>query len=118
MTICTQMSATLQVRRPTLSARMATMVRRGWRRYWEWRARRATVLILSALNERTLHDIGINPSEIESCVYGPGNDRLRRYNNTWPWRPLAVSLGDGLKPPVAGEGSRRDNSGLPQRGRA
>ena len=115
MTTCTQMSTTLSGL--TLRAKTVSLVRQGWRRYWEWRARRATVLILSALNDRTLHDIGINPSEIESCVYGQGNDRLRRYNDTWPWRPHAMSLGGGLKPPVVGEGSRRDNSRLPQRGR-
>jgi uncharacterized protein YjiS (DUF1127 family) len=57
-----------------------------WRAYWERRARRATVLILNSLDERTLRDIGLARSEIESCVYGEGNDRLRRYHATWPWR--------------------------------
>ena len=72
--------------RPTLKARAVALARRSWRTYWERRARRATVLILCSLDERTLHDIGINPSEIQSCVYSRSGDRLRRYNETWPWR--------------------------------
>lgn len=73
-------------RNPTLAGRAAALVRRGWRYYWQRRARRATVLILCSLDRRTLHDIGISPSEIESCVYAAGADRLRRYNEQWPWR--------------------------------
>jgi len=72
--------------RPTLKARAVALARRSWRTYWERRARRATVLILCSLDERTLHDIGISPSEIQSCVYSRSRDRLRRYNETWPWR--------------------------------
>jgi uncharacterized protein YjiS (DUF1127 family) len=60
-------------------------IRRAWRAYWDWRARKVTVLLLSALDERTLHDIGVAPSEIESLVYG-GRDRCRRYDASWFWR--------------------------------
>jgi hypothetical protein len=42
--------------------------------------------MLASLDERTLRDIGISPSEINSCVYGKDGDRLRRYNKSWPWR--------------------------------
>jgi uncharacterized protein YjiS (DUF1127 family) len=69
-----------------LGARVAAIARRTWRTYWERRARRATVLILCSLDERTLRDIGISPSEIESCVYGRSGDRPRRYHESWPWR--------------------------------
>jgi uncharacterized protein YjiS (DUF1127 family) len=72
--------------RPALRARAVALARRGWRSYWERRARRATVLILCSLDKRTLHDIGISSSEIESCVYSTSGDRLRRYHETWPWR--------------------------------
>ena len=72
--------------RPTLKARAVALARRSWRTYWERRARRATVLILCSLDERTLHDIGISSSEIQSCVYSRSGDRLRRYHETWPWR--------------------------------
>lgn len=73
--------------RSTLKARAVALARRSWRGYWERRARRATVLILHSLDKRTLHDIGISPSEIQSCVYSRSGDRLRRYQETWPWRP-------------------------------
>ncbi len=69
----------------TLAARVDAVVRRAWQAYWKRRARRATVLILCSLDRRTLRDMGIHPSELESCVYGKG-DRLRRYHDTWPWR--------------------------------
>jgi uncharacterized protein YjiS (DUF1127 family) len=68
------------------ATRVGAVARRAWRFYWERRAQRATVLILSSLDERTLRDIGLARSEIESCVYGGDNDRLRRYHATWPWR--------------------------------
>jgi uncharacterized protein YjiS (DUF1127 family) len=70
-------------RRPL--ARTARLVRRGWQAYWERRARKATVAILRSLDCRTLHDIGIHPSEIDSLVYA-GRDRCRRYDTAWLWR--------------------------------
>ena len=77
------------VRRPplTLGARAASSIRTAWRAYWDWRARKATILILSSLDRRTLHDIGVSPSEIDSLVNGCGaGDRRRRYDAAWPWR--------------------------------
>lgn len=65
-----------------LGARIAALVRQGWRTYWMRRAQRATLLILSSLDERTLHDIGISPSEIESSIYACG-DRRRHYVEGW-----------------------------------
>lgn len=53
--------------------------RHAWRRYWMRRAQRATVLILQSLDDRTLRDIGISPSEIESCVNGEIAGRRRPY---------------------------------------
>jgi uncharacterized protein YjiS (DUF1127 family) len=44
--------------------------RRAWSRYWTRRAARATVAILHALDDRTLKDIGLDRSEIESVVHG------------------------------------------------
>jgi uncharacterized protein YjiS (DUF1127 family) len=72
----------------TFAARAVTLIRRAWRAYWDWRARKVTILLLSSLDRRTLHDIGVEPSEIESLVCG-GNDRCRRYDATWFWQSNA-----------------------------
>ncbi len=49
-----------------------------WEAYWTRRAKRAAVALLRGLDDRILHDIGIDRSEIESVVYGKGADRLVR----------------------------------------
>ncbi len=67
----------------TLAGRFGRLARWWWRAYWDRRARQATVLILQSLDDRTLHDIGINPSEIESCVYSKWQDRKRPYDASW-----------------------------------
>ena len=74
--------------RSSTLARTGALVRRAWRAYWDWRARKATILLLCSLDRRTLHDIGIEPSEIESLVCG-GNDRCRRYDTSWLRRSQA-----------------------------
>ncbi len=71
---------------PTFAGRLGLGVRRWWRAYWDWRAREATVLILKSLDRRTLHDIGITQSEIESCVHASRSDRRRLYDANWLWR--------------------------------
>jgi uncharacterized protein YjiS (DUF1127 family) len=52
-----------------------------WETYWTRRAKLATVTLLRGLDDRVLHDIGIDRSEIESVVYGKGADRLVRYRS-------------------------------------
>ena len=54
-------------------------LRRWWEAYWAHRAQRASVHLLSSLDDRTLQDIGVNRSEIESIVYARSGERLRRY---------------------------------------
>ena len=51
-----------------------------WDAYWDHRARRTTVFLLSGLDDRTLQDIGMNRSEIESVVYSRPGDRFVRYH--------------------------------------
>ena len=70
---------------PSAAPRRTGLARRWWHAYWSWRARKATVFILRSLDQRTLNDIGIDRSEIDSLVYGSG-DRRRRYDDAWPWR--------------------------------
>jgi uncharacterized protein YjiS (DUF1127 family) len=71
----------------TLSAALANYVRRivraWWRDYCDRQARKATLIILKSLDERTLRDIGITASEIESCVHNKLCDRRRRYDASW-----------------------------------
>ena len=55
----------------------------AWQAYWEWQRRRTTVRILSSLDERTLKDIGINPSEITSYAYGDPDHRRARCAASW-----------------------------------
>ena len=50
-----------------------------WEAYWTRRAKRASVLLLQGLDDRVLHDIGVDRSEIESVVYATSGDRLVRY---------------------------------------
>ena len=64
--------------RAALPVRAAGGIARAWRRLWQWQARRATLELLSSLDDRTLHDIGIGRSEIPSVVYGRHCDHLRR----------------------------------------
>ena len=62
----------------TLAAGIGSLLARGWRAYWDWRVRRTTILMLRSLDRRTLHDIGIDPSEIECLACDGGRDRRRR----------------------------------------
>jgi uncharacterized protein YjiS (DUF1127 family) len=57
--------------RGSVGRRVANMAQRAWTRYWTRRAEHATIGILCTLDDRTLKDIGLDRSEIESVVYGP-----------------------------------------------
>lgn len=59
----------------------ASMLKTWWDAFWSHRAHRATVMMLRALDDRSLHDIGLDRSEIESVVYGKGTDRVLRYKD-------------------------------------
>ena len=68
-----------------LAGGAGSLIARLWRAYWDWRVRRTTVLLLRSLDRRTLHDIGIDRSEIESIVHDAGRDRRRRHDASRPW---------------------------------
>jgi uncharacterized protein YjiS (DUF1127 family) len=59
--------------------RAAVVLRRLYRAYWDYRLRRATIVVLQKLDDRTLADLGIDRHEIESAVYDRTRDRQRRY---------------------------------------
>jgi uncharacterized protein YjiS (DUF1127 family) len=54
-----------------------------WRAYWAQRARRTTAFLLRSLDDRTLADIGLERSEIESVVRDKSGQRLRAYRPNW-----------------------------------
>ena len=68
---------TAQASETSLSSRIAGHVRQAWQHYWTQKTRRAAVLALRTLDDRTLKDIGIDRSEIESVVYTRGDDAGR-----------------------------------------
>ena len=68
---------------PTLASKLARVARQAWHAYWDWRARQATVEILRALDNRTLHDIGLSRSEIESVVRDARRERRHCYDEGW-----------------------------------
>jgi uncharacterized protein YjiS (DUF1127 family) len=58
-------------------------LRQTWSAYWRYRRRRAATYLLHSLSDRTLQDIGLHRSEIESAVYGRRGERSRRYDAVW-----------------------------------
>ena len=83
---CTQVTTATGRSPLTLTNRVAGFAGQAWRTYWNWRARQATVQILRSLDVRTLRDIGLSPSELESVVYGRPGERRRRYYDGWRLR--------------------------------
>lgn len=54
----------------SISGRLPVALSAAWERFWIWKAARATVYILHSLDDRTLKDLGMDRTEIESVVYG------------------------------------------------
>ena len=69
--------STAQAAHGSLSRRISDAVKGAWVGYWTHRAERATVFALHALDDRTLKDIGMDRSEIESVVYARARDRFQ-----------------------------------------
>ena len=67
------------LRRSGVVARMvAVAVREWWTAYVAWLERRRAVRALGALDDRSLKDVGLHRSEIESVVLGRGSAPVRR----------------------------------------
>lgn len=60
-----------------LVQRAAQALQRLWRAYWQYQTRRAAVVMLQALDDRTLADIGLSRSEIVPAVYGSDGNAPR-----------------------------------------
>jgi uncharacterized protein YjiS (DUF1127 family) len=80
---CQEQTIPVQVLSSSLLVRAAAATKSLWHAYWRRKARRATLMLLRSLDDRALHDIGIDRSEIESVVHHRSGDRLRRYEYTW-----------------------------------
>jgi hypothetical protein len=61
----------------TPARRSADAIRRAWRAYWVCRARQAIDLLLRALDERCLRELGIDHSEVRPLLQD-GSQRCRR----------------------------------------
>jgi uncharacterized protein YjiS (DUF1127 family) len=72
-----------RARNHAVFARVTSIVRQLWRAYWDYQARRATIMLLYALDDRALTDIGFKRSEIEAAVFASPSYRLRRYDPKW-----------------------------------
>jgi uncharacterized protein YjiS (DUF1127 family) len=57
-------------RQGSLFGRVSSAVRKVWLAYWTHKAERTAVFALRSLDDRTLKDIGLDRSEIESVVHG------------------------------------------------
>ena len=72
----------------TFSDGLGGIVRRLWHAYWSHQAKRATALMLQALDDRALADIGFRRNEIDSVVFGQPSDRRRPYKLDWRHRAV------------------------------
>ena len=62
-------------RQQGLAQRLGSALADAWTAYWNYRAERTTALILQSLDNRTLKDIGMDRSEIESVAHNPASER-------------------------------------------
>jgi uncharacterized protein YjiS (DUF1127 family) len=65
-----------------LADRFLGLAQRAWTTYWRRKAERAAVFALHALDDRTLKDIGMDRSEIESVVYTAARGRQGALNRS------------------------------------
>ena len=68
---------------PSMGLRLVRSLRDLWRAYWAHRARRASIVLLSSLDDRTLADIGLARSEVEAVMREKSRQRLRHYAPDW-----------------------------------
>jgi len=89
-TSCSSTSVNIEpVHQLSVAKRMLRALSAMWCGHITWQAKRATIAVLHELDERTLKDIGLDRSEIESVVLGATGERLRTYDDKW-WRTRSV----------------------------
>jgi uncharacterized protein YjiS (DUF1127 family) len=57
-------------------ARVASTLRKLWKAYWRYRARKPTAITLQSLDDRTLADLGLVRTELSTMVFSRPADRL------------------------------------------
>jgi uncharacterized protein YjiS (DUF1127 family) len=75
-----------------VARRLTARARYLWLSYWDKQARRAALLMLQALDDRTLKDIGLNRGEIWPAVFGLNEASRLSCDPAWP--PYARLNGD------------------------
>lgn len=73
--------------RQTRLARIAAIVTAWWCRHQRNRRQKATIRLLGGLDDRTLKDIGLHRSEIESAFAPHADDRRIRHADLDGWPP-------------------------------
>src|ERR1700754_5004555 len=63
--------------------RAAAAIRRMWRAHCDRQARRATAVIMHALDDRTLADIGLRRAEINALLADGLDGGRRHYEPNW-----------------------------------
>jgi uncharacterized protein YjiS (DUF1127 family) len=58
-----------------LTRRITSRLRDAWAAFLAYRIERETVRMLQSLDNRTLKDIGLHRSEIESLAHNPASER-------------------------------------------
>jgi len=94
------------------AAAVGELARRWWHAWALRRARRAAIRELHALDDRSLKDIGLGRSEIESVVYDPER-LLARSLAIAPWHAAATTPERG-RAPEASARIRTGSEGFPR----
>ena len=83
MATCTMEEARAGVEARARAPGIGHSLKGRWETFMRHRAQRASVHLLRSLSDRSLHDIGIDRSEIESVVYNRSRERKLSTGYNW-----------------------------------
>ena len=87
--------------------RLRSRLRRLWSAYWQYKARRAAVVVLPMLDDRMLRDIGLTRSDVRQIVLSGKADRVPLHEASCDERVRA----DMAKPQCTDAGTIAASSG-------
>jgi uncharacterized protein YjiS (DUF1127 family) len=61
----------------TRTRRLRSRLRQLWSVYWQYKARRAAVVVLPMLDDRILEDIGLTRTDVRAIMFAGDTDRVR-----------------------------------------